>query len=322
MGPSKPMKFALTLCIIALFWIVGYLAEPSLRPYILPKQGSGEGVVVVTPKIDLNTLTPSQLPERVTLMEDFPFVSASKLSITIPAGTSVKVKNIAAGRVFVMLEEATTTVGIPFEKTNLMEQVVARLESGQAPQAPAVQPTPVVPPTSTPTPTEPPPVTPPPAVTPPQPEPMVNPIPEPAVVTPAPTVTPPVPTPIVENPPASLPPEPTPAPTPTPPPAPEDNFPNDGPVPLVAAGALSDDGLVQLMQQHIKSGALKAFTFEQVTDWKAGPTENINGTPVQTGTVTYTHQSIFGPKQLRAKAYMLRGRVLRWVLPESGLVLE
>jgi len=43
---------------------------------------------------------------------------------------------------------------------------------------------------------------------------------------------------------------------------------------------------------------------------------------LQTGMVTYTTQTLFGQKVLEAQAFISNGKVIRWIWPKSGIVLE
>ena len=76
------------------------------------------------------------------------------------------------------------------------------------------------------------------------------------------------------------------------------------------------------MKQHIRSGAIKEFTFEQVLGWKAEADETINGETYQTGLVRYKADTIFGVKTIEAKALIQNGKVVRWVWPKSGMEIK
>lgn len=141
---------------------------------------------------------------------------------------------------------------------------------------------------------------------------------------PAPVAIPVEPTPVVvvENtpPPAPVPvpmPEPVPTPEPTPVPTPEPT-----PTPVASASTLSADDIVKVMQESIRSGQIKEFTFDQVIGWKATEDEAVDGQTYQTGLAAYKAETIFGQKNIQAKALIQNGKVTRWIWPTSGLVIE
>lgn len=101
-------------------------------------------------------------------------------------------------------------------------------------------------------------------------------------------------------------PEPTPEPEPEPEPVP------DGPVDVVA-----------VMQESIKGGAIKEFTFDQVLDWQASEApETVEGASYQTGIASYKAETVFGVKTIQAKALIKGGKVVRWLWPKSGMEIK
>lgn len=114
----------------------------------------------------------------------------------------------------------------------------------------------------------------------------------------------------VEAPPTPQP-EPVPLIVPEPEPAPPQSQPTSPPVDPVT-----------LMRQHIQSGALKEFTTSQVTSWKPGPEETIDGTTYQTGITTYKTKTVFGVKSLEAKALIRDGEIKRWIWSKSGMEIK
>jgi hypothetical protein len=76
------------------------------------------------------------------------------------------------------------------------------------------------------------------------------------------------------------------------------------------------------MQQSIKNGQVKEFTFDQVLEWKAGPNETVDGDSFQTGLVSYKAETIFGVKTIQAKALIKNGKALRWIWPKSGMEIK
>lgn len=291
------MKPVLAVCIIGLAWILGYLVEPSIRPLILveetedgqeeeaetPDQVTPTPTSTPTPTYDLSGITQDQLPPTVMLKQTSNFKnSESGLTITVDAGRSVKLIGLEGTTVLIAPPGMDYTVRMPADRTNLVDQLIALGIQPGQAVTPTPTPTPVPVPTPTPTPV-------------PTPTPTPVPVPTP---TPAPT---PVPTPV-----------PTPTPTPTPTPA---------PVP-VAGPQLSSEQIVAAMQNDLKSGGLKEFSFEDVTEWKAGEPKALDGVTLQTGMVSYTTKSIFGTKTLEAQAFISNGKVLKWIWPKSGITLE
>ena len=88
------------------------------------------------------------------------------------------------------------------------------------------------------------------------------------------------------------------------------------PAPSQAPAASSTD-VVEVMKEHLRSGAIKEFKFEQVLEWKAAPDEVLGGASYQTGLVRYSTDTIFGVKTIEAKALMQAGKVVRWVWPKN-----
>lgn len=194
------MKQLLNFLGIIAAGVFGYLYEPKLRPQLTGVETPAaiakdavidENVIAETPpsapQIDLASLAPSQLPERVLLNADVKVAdSASGVVMTIDAGNRVKLVRIDGENAVVSPGEGPFLGRIPVSDTDLLQQLAAN------PPGPATAPTE-------------PPVTPAPV---PEPEVPVDPAPMPE-----PTPTPePEPTPVPE-------PEPTPAPEPAPAPA-------------------------------------------------------------------------------------------------------
>lgn len=120
------------------------------------------------------------------------------------------------------------------------------------------------------------------------------------------------PTPGGEPPVAVVDPEPMPEPEPEPAPEPE-------PEP---AAKLDEVAIVKLMQDSIKAGEIKEFTYEQVLGWKAGEEEERDGVSYQTGLVAYEAETIFGVKTIQAQALIADGRIVRWIWPKSGMEIR
>jgi hypothetical protein len=90
----------------------------------------------------------------------------------------------------------------------------------------------------------------------------------------------------------------------------------------VADITLSAEEIVALIQENIRSAKIKEFTFEKVTDWKAGDESEIDGVKYQSGDITYKSETIFGVKNIQARALIQGGKVARWIWPSSGLEIQ
>jgi hypothetical protein len=84
------------------------------------------------------------------------------------------------------------------------------------------------------------------------------------------------------------------------------------------ASASGESDVVKLMQAHVRSGSLKEFKYPQVVSWKDGGEESVGGQKYKIGLVVYQADTIFGTKQIPAKALVLDNRVVKWVLQASG----
>ena len=297
------MKPFLILLGVAAAGVLGYLKEPALRFQLTGISPSEQGTRPPNPlesilapstnQIDLVTLTASQLPDKVALKTDIKFSdSASGLSMTVAAGSRVKLVRIDGSNVVVRPGDTPYSIVLPIAQTDLMDQLAA---------APPVTPEPAPAATQEPAP----------AATP-EPAPAVSPEPAPAVSPePAPAVTP----------------EPAPAATPEPAPAvmPEpavEPKPEPEPTAETAPAAAGATDVVKIMQDSIRGAQIKEFTFDQVLDWNGGAEETVDGEAFQTGTVSYKAETIFGIKTIQAKALIKGGKVQRWIWPKSGMEIK
>ena len=91
------------------------------------------------------------------------------------------------------------------------------------------------------------------------------------------------------------------------------------PTPTAPQGDLTTDQIVEVMKKSIKEGAVKEFTFDQVKDWQGQEEkETIDGTEFQIGIATYEGQTIFGLRDVKAKALIQNGAIDRWVYANTG----
>lgn len=86
--------------------------------------------------------------------------------------------------------------------------------------------------------------------------------------------------------------------------------------------AMSQDDIVKVMQESIKSGQVTSFKLEDVSEWTAGEPEELNGAKFNVGMITYTGTTFMGKSQLRGKAYISGGKVHNWINPKSGTDLK
>lgn len=86
-----------------------------------------------------------------------------------------------------------------------------------------------------------------------------------------------------------------------------------------ATATLGPDGIIALMKSSLESKQISEFSIDQVNDWKAGDEETIDGESYQTGIASYQAETIFGTKNIQAKALIKGGKIVRWIWPTSGL---
>jgi len=187
---GRHMKPFLILLGVAAAGVLGYLKEPALRFQLTGILPAAQGTKIPNPlesvlppsdrQIDLVTLTASQLPEKVTLKTDIKFSdAASGLSMTVDAGSRVKLVRIDGTNVVVRPGDTPYSIVLPIAKTDLMDQLAAAPPATPEP-APVATPEPA--PAATPEPAPAAAPEPAPAATPepaPMPEPVVEPKPEP-----------------------------------------------------------------------------------------------------------------------------------------------
>ena len=285
------MKLFLMLLGMAAAGVLGYLVEPTLRPTLVGSGGkpaSGAAASAVedgsAPMTDIDPakLAPEQLPDTVVILKEAKLKDLTPgLTMTVEAGTELKLVRVSGNRVILRPGDQAYTFEFPIADTDLMHQLAEN-------PPPPVEPKPE-----------------------PAPEPEPTPEPEPAPV-PAGDSSDPMPEPeppVVETEPATMP-EPEPEPEPEPAPAPE---PEPEPAPA---------DVVSIMKKSIGDGDVKEFTMEQVLDWKEGGVETLDGSSDQTGTLNYKAETIFGVREIQAKALISNGEVVRWIWPKSGMEIR
>lgn len=298
------MKLFVNLFGMVLAGVLGYLMEPNLRFQLTGMKPSAteiasRGKIVLktsegSEPIELDQLTADQLPQRILIKSSVKITnSATGVTMTLDAGNRVKLVGIEAANAIVGLDEGSSTGKIPITQTDLLDQLTAN------PPSAIKKPTPVV-------------VPPPDATAPP-----VTPIPVVPDVTTPPVMPepPPVAQPETDTTPAI--PDPVPPPQPMPEPATE-----SAPPPDATPTAAGPEQVVKIMQDSLRAKQIKRFTLEEVTEWKAGPDEMVDGESYQTGTAAYKETTILGAKIMRGKALIKGGKVQRWIWPTSGVQID
>jgi hypothetical protein len=98
-------------------------------------------------------------------------------------------------------------------------------------------------------------------------------------------------------------------------------LPSVAPIDLGGAQA-TEDQVISAMQGSIRSGAIREFSYDQVTQWQAGPAEEYQGASYQTGMASCKSETIFGTKVLGAKALIKDGKVVKWLWAKSGMEIK
>jgi hypothetical protein len=295
------MKLFLILVGMGTAGVLGYMSEPSLRFQFtgLKPQGGAPSLVLddkpvapAVPAIDPASVPQNQLPKFVLLTQEVKIADKnSGMTMTISAGSKVKLIRVSGSNAVVRPGETDYTISIPYADTDLLAQLAA---NPPAKEALVVEPDPI------------------PAVEPVKPEPVPVPTGDSEEPKPAPE-------PVAQN--TTPTPAPEPAPQPEPPPMPEP-APAPEPAPQPAPPAATAKTAVQVMQESLRSGQIKEFTFEQVLDWKAGTEELVDGENYATGLVSYKAETIFGVKTIQAKALIKEGKVAKWIWPKSGMEIK
>ena len=158
------MKEFLYFLSIVAAGVLGYKYEPNLRFQLTGEQPGSQvapkAVVVeqttpaaspAGPKIDLTSLAPSQLPEKILLNTDAKVAdSSSGVVMSIDAGNHVKLVRIEGENVVISPGEGPFVGKVAISDTDLMQQLAAKPPSpvAPAPEPPAAvtpMPEPVVP---------------------------------------------------------------------------------------------------------------------------------------------------------------------------------
>ena len=291
------MKVFFNLCGMAVAGFLGYSLEPNLR-FQLTGESPGKAEMAQNTKVilqvgeggepmELESLTPDQLPEKILINTGVDVTDASSgITMNIKAGNRVKLVRIESGNAIVSPGEGSYTGRIPVMDTDLLKQLTEN----------------------------------PPVAKPKAPETPVTPSPEPTTPTAGESAEPPA---MPEPPPVPQPaPVPEPAPAPEPTPVPEPVAPAPAPETPAAVAETGSSDVVKVMQDSIKEAQIKEFKMDQVSEWKAGATETVDGETFQTGTALYKAVTFLGEKTIEAKAFIKGGKVQRWIWPRSGMEIK
>ncbi|RYD38017.1 MAG: hypothetical protein EOP85_17210, partial [Verrucomicrobiaceae bacterium] len=136
--------------------VLGYFMEPGLRlqltgnaPSSVEMASNGKVVMQVdeTTNVDLESLTPEQLPQRITINTEAKVAdAASGINMTIQAGAKVKLVRVEAGNAVISPGEGPFLGKIPVVETDLLQQLAAN-PPVTAPPTAAVEPAPAAEPT-------------------------------------------------------------------------------------------------------------------------------------------------------------------------------
>ncbi len=87
--------------------------------------------------------------------------------------------------------------------------------------------------------------------------------------------------------------------------------------------AAGDPKLIAAMQAHVKSGELKSFSFEQVTEWKTmEKKEVVDGVTYDVGLASFNSTTPFGVKTRQVRALIKDGKVTKWLWANSGMQVD
>ena len=282
------MKTILILAGIAVAGVLGYVVEPTLRKTLTGyAENDTQSESTVVPGIDPAGLSAEQLPKSVTLKADAKFSDPSAgVALTIAAGSKVNLLRVEGTHAIVTAPKTDFPISIPISQTDLHQQLASKPPQATAP-TPAKPAAPAAAPAK-------------PAV------PAAAPAPaKPAA--PAATPAPAKPAAPAAAPAPAKPAAPAAAPAPAKPAAP-------------AAAAQAD--VVKIMQASISAKQIKEFDAKQVNNWAVDADETIDGQIYQTGLVTYKAETIFGVKNIQARALIKDGKVVRWIWPKSGVEIK
>lgn len=85
---------------------------------------------------------------------------------------------------------------------------------------------------------------------------------------------------------------------------------------------LTDSQFEDALKASVKSGDVTEFNYEQVLKWEREGEVEVDGDIYGVGMVTYQADTIFDEQQLKAKALIQDGKVVRWLWPTTNTTMK
>jgi len=82
--------------------------------------------------------------------------------------------------------------------------------------------------------------------------------------------------------------------------------------------SISDKQFTEILKSSVEAGDVNEFKSSQVLSWKREGEELMGGESYEVGMVTYKAQTIFDEQELKAKALVKDGKVVRWLWPSTN----
>ena len=90
-------------------------------------------------------------------------------------------------------------------------------------------------------------------------------------------------------------------------------------VEIPALPAPTDNEIRQIMYESVQKAEIDHFTIGQITQWKNFGEEQIDGVSYRFGLIDYRQQTIFGEREVEAKALIRDGKVEKWIWTSNGM---
>lgn len=85
---------------------------------------------------------------------------------------------------------------------------------------------------------------------------------------------------------------------------------------------LTDAQFEDALKASVKSGDVTEFKYEQVLEWEREGEEEVDGDTYEVGMITYQADTLFAEQQLKAKALIQDGKVVRWLWPTTNTTMR
>ncbi len=288
------MKYLIFLGVLLGLYFFGRIVGPHITPILVSEAKPSEKLnrnVRVTPsgviiEVNLAEMRDSELPVKIKMLEttELPLVAGDGHKL-IGKDEAVTLKNRNGDLLIIETIDQMAKGEVPIESTNLFNVIAESKFIAAAKEKFAAMGGGETPPVTSPV-----------APQPPAPKPPTKETPKIAEVTKKEPMVEPV---------AVTPEEPKEAP-----PEPE------------KSSRLSPEQIIEAMKKSVQSGAVKEFKFEQVKGWKASDDEEIDGVTYQIGFIIYEAQTIFGNKDVKAKALFLNGELNKWIYAKTGMQIR